>query len=73
MLPDASADDFISGGRGFTAENNREEMNALMNKTRFYRLAADTPCEPLKITARLTGRGASAAPVVKIIRFAGGE
>ncbi len=34
---------------------------------------ADTPCEPVKITAKLTGKGAVAAPVSKTIQFACGE
>lgn len=34
---------------------------------------ADTPCEPVKITARLAGKGAAVAPVVKTIPFACGE
>ncbi len=34
---------------------------------------ADTPCEPVKITAKLAGKGASGAPVVKTIPFACGE
>lgn len=34
---------------------------------------ADTPCEPVKITARLVGKGAVNTPVVKTIPFACGE
>ncbi|MDQ2746526.1 MAG: hypothetical protein M3T96_04615 [Acidobacteriota bacterium] len=34
---------------------------------------ADTPCEPVKITAKLVGKGAAVAPVVKTIAFACGE
>lgn len=34
---------------------------------------ADAPCEPVKITARLLGKGAVNTPVIKTIPFACGE
>lgn len=34
---------------------------------------ADTPCEPIKISARLIGKGAAAGVLVKTIPFACGE